>query len=100
MLGLNGFAAGMVASLSIWRRRMRRSARIVSASALAGLLPASIFVIAGASELFGTSASEESAVWAFVVGLVLIVAAAVSLPGAIIVGRKLDRPGDEYRTFE
>jgi hypothetical protein len=101
VLGLNGFAAGMAAALYIWRRGMRRGARIASASTLAGLLPASIFIVAGASELFGASAlSEEPVVWVVVVGLVLVVAGVVSLPGALVVGRKLEQPGSEYRAFE
>ena len=99
VVGLNGFAAGLAAMLFLWRSRMRRGARIVTASTVAGLLPASVFlpIMFTEPEFMG----GEGAL-GFGIGFVvtLAVAGAVSLPGAILICRKLASPGDDYRAFE
>ena len=99
IIGLNGFAAGSSAILYLWRPRVRRAARIVTAVLLSGFLPASVLIpVAIAS---GAFAGGEGPI-VFGIGFVAFfaLAGAVSLPGALIVARKLEKPGDEFLTFE
>jgi hypothetical protein len=46
------------------------------------------------------SSPEEPLYVALAVALIMAVTMIVSLPGALIVCRKLDAPGDDFRTFE
>lgn len=94
LIGLNGFAAGVVAILHAWRRKMRRGGRILLASAAAGSLPTSVIFVIMMTE------SEELVVVALGLVMVLAVSGVLSLPGAMIVARKLERPGDQFRAFE
>jgi hypothetical protein len=96
-IGLNGFAAGVVAVLQAWRSGMRRGSRIFVASATSALLPASYMIVIPA--MTGTS-GEEFGIMILSSAVIFAFATVVSLPGAIIVSRKLVQPGDEYRTFE
>lgn len=97
LIGLNGFAAGIVAVLHEWRSSLRRASRIVVASTTSGLLPASYFMVIPAA----TAAERgEFGVMALAGAVVFVIAAVASLPGAIVLARKLARPGDEFRTFE
>jgi hypothetical protein len=43
---------------------------------------------------------EPFAVFLLALAVVLAGATAVSLPGAIIVSKKLEKPGEEFRAFE
>ena len=99
IIGLNGFAAGLAAILHLWRRTMRRGARATMSAAVSGLLPASIFIPMAFTdrEFVGGEGQIIAAVgfatfWA--------VATAVSLPGSLIISRKLEAPGEEFRAFE
>jgi hypothetical protein len=100
LIGLNGFAAGVAAILHAWRVKLPRESRSFLASACAAFLAASSFVglaMIGASE---TDASNGTTLLVFIFGVCFVVALVVSLPGAILVGRKLDGPGDAHRAFE
>jgi hypothetical protein len=97
LIGLNGFAAGVVAILEAWRSRMRQGSRIFIACATAALLPASYLVVIPATTGAG---SEEFGVMLLAAAVVFAVSIVASLPGAVIVSRKLVQPGDAYRAFE
>ena len=91
---LNGFSAGVVAGLHVWRRRQR----ILAAAAVAGLVPAAIAV---PSRLIDISVGTQ-APFALVVSIAVmsLVTMAASLPGAMIIARKLDGPGNAHMVFE
>ena len=96
LVGLNGFAAGVVAVLHIWSSATPRRTRIVSAGAATALLTASpLLALALGGEVTG-----EPLVLVVLVGLFSVLAAAASLPGALIVARKLEGPVDVVRAFE
>lgn len=98
IIGLNGFAAGMVAVLHIWRGKQSRRSRALTAAALAGLFPGLIAVAPMAVDM----TTGARAPFGLIVGLVVLcaVAMAISLPAALIVARKLDGPGDAFKAFE
>ena len=95
---LNGFAAGIAAALHVWRSKQPRRSRILTAAAVSGLVPAAIALPAMAADV----SSGMVAPLGLLVGIAVICAIAMgaSLPGAVIVARKLDGPGDAYRAFE
>jgi hypothetical protein len=97
VVGLNGFAAGVVALLHIWRHGMRRRTRILLAGAAAGLLLASPLLTFAFGEV---NVSGEPLVLVVLVVLMSAFAAAASLPGAVIIARKLEGPGGAFRAFE
>ena len=98
IVGVNLSAAGVVAILHAWRSKMRRGGRIFTAAAMTGLLPASLMI---PTMLPGVSAGAEAPVGLVVAFfMVLGMVTVVSLPGALIVARKLEAPGDEFRVFE
>jgi hypothetical protein len=100
IVGLNGFAAGAVAALHVWRVKLPRESRMFAASAAAGFLPATALIclaMAGSSQGELPGGATELVV---IFGVTFTAALVVSLPGAIIVGRKLDHPGEAHRTFE
>jgi hypothetical protein len=94
---LNGCAAGVVAILHAWGSKMRRGGRALAAVLVTGLLPAAM-ILPGffRTGVFG----EESTVVVLGLAMILVLSSVVSLPGALIVARKLEAPGDEFRTFE
>jgi len=98
-IGLNGFAAGLAAILSLWRPTTRRVGRTLLASAFSGFLPASIFFPMALTqrEFIG---GEGPIVAAVAFAVVFVIAAVASLPGAIFMTRKLEKPGNEFRAFE
>lgn len=96
IVGLNGFAAGVAAILHARRSKLRRGSRTVLAAAIAATLPASFFVVVPLAE--GWRSWDSG--WLLALAAVLGLGAAVSLPGASIITRKLEAPGDEYRAFE
>ena len=96
VLALNGFAAG-VAALFYARKSMRGGSRNLLAAALAGLLPASLVIVVPLAQ---AGAGEEPYIWLLAFAILFAVSTGVSLPGAIIVSRKLEKPGDEFRAFE
>ena len=96
LVGLNGFAAGVVAVLHIWRRETRRRTRILLASVAGGLLPMSPLL----AFAFGGEVTGVPLVLVIVAGVFSAMAAAASLPGAVIVARRLEGPGDAVRAFE
>lgn len=100
IIGLNGFAAGVVAILHAWRSGLRRGGRMLAASAFAGLLSGSSFV--GIVFLGTLDDGTTESIWllAAVFGFFFAVAMIVSVPGALLVTRKLEAPGDDYRAFE
>ncbi len=95
-IGLNGFAAGIVAVLHAWRSRMRQGGRVGMACLAAGSLPASIFAVVGFAESF----ASDPGTWALIIASVFAVAAVISLPAAILVSRRLERPRTDYQAFE
>ena len=96
LVGLNGFAAGVVAVLHIWSSATPRRTPIVSAGAATALLTASPLLALA----FGGEVTGEPLVLVVLVGLFSVLAAAASLPGALIVARKLERPVDAVCAFE
>ena len=95
---LNGFAAGVAAAFHVWRPRQPRRSRILTAAAVAGLIPAMIAV----PTLLMDVSMGARAPFGLVLGVAVIsvVAMVASLPGAVIIGRKLDGPGNAYTAFE
>lgn len=95
---LNGFAAGVAAALHVWRPEQLRRSRVLTAAAVAGLIPA---MIAVPPMLMDISVGAR-APFGLVLGVAVIsvVAMAASLPGAVIIARKLDGPGNAYTAFE
>ena len=97
IVGLNGFAAGVVALLHAWRRTQRRRSRVLTAGAVAGSLPAVLLLPLMLLDI----SWEVEAPMAFIgAGVFSAIAFVVSLPGAIVVARKLEGPGDAYKAFE
>ena len=84
--------------MHVWRRRQPRRSRILAAAAVAGLVPAAIAV---PSRLIDISVGTQ-APFALVVSIAVmsLVAMAASLPGAMIIARKLDGPGNAHMVFE
>lgn len=99
VVSFNLCAAGVAAVLHAWRSKMRRGGRTVLASAVAGFLPASSIMAIG---ILGSpeNITQDAAVYAAIFGICFAVATLVSLPGAIIVARKLEAPGNDHRAFE
>ena len=95
---LNGFAAGIVAALYVWGGNQARRSRALTAAGITGLVP---LVMALPAVLYQASTGETPVV-ALIVGFAMVcgLAMAISLPGAVIIARKLDGPGGAYRTFE
>ncbi len=95
---LNGFAAGMAAAIYLKRREWPRSRRILIAVALAGLIP--VLMFSGVA-LFSPGSVEETGL---VIGFLLLVfgggGALVSLPGAIMMSRMVERGPSLGDTFE
>jgi hypothetical protein len=98
VIGLNGFAAGVAAILHAWRHGQKRATRTLIAAISAGLFPFSWLVPTFFSEL--GSGSEAPLYLALGGGVLFAIATAVSFPAAIVVSRKLEAPGDQFRTFE
>ncbi len=97
VLGLNGTSAGAAAMLHVWGSKTRRGGRMLIASVAAGALPASFIVVVPLAE---GGAGQEPLIWLLALGAVLAVGTVLALPGAIVVSRKLEGPGDDYRAFE
>jgi cytochrome bd-type quinol oxidase subunit 2 len=98
IIALNGAAAGVVAAFHAWQSRMRRGQRIVAAATASGVLSGA-WLIPFALSAESTN-SEEPMIIVLVFVAFIGVGTLVSLPGALIVGRKLDSPGDIHRAFE
>lgn len=99
IIGLNGCAAGFATMIYLWRRRLRGGPRAMLAAAASGLLPASVFLpMAFTDREFVGGEGPLVAAIAFVV--VWGIATCVALPGALTVGRRLEAPGQDYRSFE
>lgn len=98
IVGLNGFAAGMAAVLHVWRPQQRRRDRALKAAAITGFLPASLL----APAMIGGFSAGSEALTGLIIGFaaIYLISSVVSLPGATIVARSLERPGDAYRAFE
>jgi len=96
---LNGCAAGVVAILHVRGSKMRRGSRVATATAVTGFLPASMFIPFAISDVALTG-SEEPLVIAIALVMSFGLAMVLSLPGALVMSRKLEAPGEEYRTFE
>lgn len=95
---LNGFAAGVAAALHVWRSGQPRRSRAVTAAGITGLLPLVMVFPAAIEPAMRGTASVVGLIIGFIVlcGLSM----AVSLPGAVIIARKLDGPGNAYQAFE
>lgn len=99
LVGINGFSAGAAAALHIWKGKVRLRTRVLLACGIAGLLPSSLLVMIAAVEDAGGSLEAGMGFTIAFVGS-LLVTGLVSLPGALIVSRKLAGPGDAWRSFE
>ncbi len=99
VIGLNGFSAGVAAMLFGWKRSIPRWGRIMFAVMAAGLLPSSMAGLAALSPAEFDLEGEAGVVIAMF-GALLAVGGLVSLPGAWLITRRLERPGDEHRAFE
>jgi hypothetical protein len=97
VVGLNGFAAGAAAVLHLWRGRMAHGARSMLAAALAGALPASFMIVVPMAE---SGMGGQFTIFLLAFAVIFAGATAISLPGAIIISKKLAKPGEEYRAFE
>ncbi len=97
LVGLNLCAAGVAAILHAWRKKMRRGARVMTATGVTAMLPGAIMIPAMLTEM---AIGAEAPLAIIGAGVVLVITAALSTPGALIVARKLEQPGDDYRAFE
>jgi hypothetical protein len=95
---LNGFAAGTAAVLHVWRSGQSRQSRAVTAAAITGLVPAIMMIPA----IIAQGSFEVPSLVGSIVGIAVLcgLTMAVSLPGALIIARKLDGPGNAYAAFE
>jgi hypothetical protein len=100
LIGLNLCAAGAVAILHAWRSETQSARRTVAAAAAAGFVPTSIIVAIGVSEETWGGSAEEPVIVVLACLMIQLIATVVSLPGALIVGRKLRGSRAEYRVFE
>jgi hypothetical protein len=101
VIAFNLCAAGVAAILHAWRSKIRRPARVAAAAATTGVLPASTLIVVGLVEVgWPTSSVEDPFVAALAFALVMGLTMLASLPGAFIVARKLEAPGDDFRAFE
>lgn len=100
IIGINGFAAGLAAVLYLWRGQYRHRSRTLLASALTGALPASMFIAIGAMDSTLSAGMETGIGFTVAFVFALVINGLFSLPGAIIVSRKLDGGGDAFRSFE
>lgn len=100
LVGLNGFAAGMAATLHLWRGMVRPRIRIILAATVSGLLPFAMLAAPLSLEL--GSVSDAPQFIGAVMAMILIVGLGtlVSLPGATVITRKLAGRGDAYKSFE
>jgi hypothetical protein len=96
-LMLNGTSAGVAALLHCWPGRFGRGGRIFLAALAAGALPASFLIVVPLAEA-GTRG--EPAYLALALAVVFAVGVGLSLPGAIVVTRRLAKPGEDYRAFD
>ena len=96
---LNGCAAGVVAILHARRATLRRGRRVMTAAAVTALLLASMFIPFALAD-FSSTGMEEPIVIGLTLAMVFAVSLVVSIPGALIVARKLEAPGEEFRAFE
>jgi len=97
VLMLNGTSAGVAALLHCWPSRFGRGTRTLLAGLAAGALPASFFLVV---PLAADGVGWQPGYLAISLVAVLAVGAALSLPAAIVITRKLAKPGDDYRAFE
>jgi hypothetical protein len=95
---LNGCAAGVTAMLHV-RRKMRRGARVMTAVLITAVLEASMFVPVAFADAM-RARPDGLLVIGTIIAVVFAGALVVSLPGALVVSRKLEAPRDEYHTFE
>ena len=94
---LNGCAAGIAALFHTRRSEMRRGSKIVGAILGTGLITAGMI---GPWTIEGMAEGEGPLIPLLVLILIMVVAMVVSVPGAVIITRRLEVPGDEFRTFE
>lgn len=97
LLMLNGTSAGVAALLHCWLGRFGSGARILFAAFAAGALPASFFIVV---PLVDGDLRSQPVYMALALVMVLAVGAGLALPAAIVVTRKLAKPGEDYRAFE
>lgn len=97
-VGINLAAGGVAAILHVRRKGQPRRGRVLTAAAIVALLPTALVIPA---MLIPASIGGVAPV-GMIVAVVLVFAFgfAGSLPGAVIVARQLDKPGDDYRAFE
>ena len=94
----NAAAGGSAALLYAWRITPQHGMRCMIAGAIAGGLLASW--LSGAAFIGASEADDLLVIIPTVFGISLLVGTLVSIPGALIVSRKLAAPGDDYRIFE
>ena len=97
LIALNGFAAGVAASLHAWKSRMPRAARALTAAVIAGLLPCSVLIFVFLDPVEFRPDGTDLLV-SF--GVLFSVGVIGSMPGAWLITRKLAQPGDDFRAFE
>ncbi len=97
IVGLNLSAAGIVACFYLWRRKVPVSTRAMLAAGLAGLLPVLASMAPLAMQI--VEGGQEAVIMLVVIAMVLAVSTVLSLPGALVVSRKLQQPLD-HRAFE
>ena len=99
ILVLNCCAAGVGEMLHLCRKNIRRAGRVVVAAAVAALMNIGMFVpIAFTDPMAG--GSDDYLIVGGIFPAVLAITFFITLPGAIVITRKLEAPGDEFRAFE
>jgi uncharacterized membrane protein YhaH (DUF805 family) len=94
---INGCGAGMAATLHA-RGRLRRGGKVWGACIVTGLITAGIFAPFAFTD--AQLADDDPVTLVLVLVVIFVIAMIVALPGALMITRRLQAPGDDYRTFE
>jgi peptidoglycan/LPS O-acetylase OafA/YrhL len=97
-LFVNGFAAGIAALLLTLPRRIRRWGRISFSAMAAGLLPASVMMLAAIDPSEFDVDGPLYGLLAF--AMIFLIGSIGAIPGGWLITRRLERPSDDYRVFE
>lgn len=96
---MNGCSGGVAAVLHRRRHTFRRAGRIATSALVTGLISTSMILpVASVDPQWADSGGPLILVLAL--AAVLAIATLICVPGAFLIARRLEGPGDEYRTFE
>ena len=94
---ISGCGAGIAATLHA-RGKLRRAGKVCGACIVTGLITAGIFAPFAFTD--AALADNGPAIMVLVLALIFVIAMIVALPGAVMITRRLEAPGEDYRAFE